>query len=273
MFVGGDAGNGTGASRLASGPVFADAYTTLFASYAKLAGYDILILQCEGSQLANLKDPYLANMRRYADGGGRIFDEHVHSYWISHGLPPWPTAAVWDNATVAAEQTASIDTTFPKGAALADWLQSVQATTTRGSISLTGVEHSVNSVVAPTQRWIYTSDSHPQYMTFNTPIEAPAANQCGRVVFTDLHVGTGGGVSHAETPFPTGCSTSLTMSPQEKALEFMFFDLSSCVQVDTLTPTMPPLPPPGGATPPPNVVAPPPAPPPPPPPPPPPIIP
>jgi hypothetical protein len=273
MFVGGDGGNGTGANSLASGPKFADAYSTLFANYTKLLGYDLLILQCEGAQLATLKDPYLGNIRRYADNGGRIFDEHVHSYWIQKGLPPWPTIAVWNNSAVDAIETAGIDTTFPKGAALADWLQSVQATTTRGQINLTGVEHSVDTVVAPTQRWIYTPDARTQYMTFNTPVEAPAAGQCGRVVFTDVHVGTGGGVSHFDTPFPTGCSASLAMSAQEKALEFMFFDLSSCVQVDTLTPTMPPLPPPGGATPPPNVVATPPAPPPPPPPPPPPIIP
>ncbi len=132
-------------------------------------------------------------------------------------------------------------------------------------------------MIAPTQRWIYTADGHTQYMTFNTPLEAPAAAQCGRVVFTDVHVGTGGGAANPpagnKLPFPTDCSTSLTMSPQEKALEFMFFDLSSCVQVDTLTPQMPPIPPLGGATPPPNVVPTPPAPPPPPPPPPPPFVP
>jgi hypothetical protein len=278
MFVGGDGGSGTGANRLASGAVFADAYSTLYANYAKLAGYDLLILQCEGSQLGTQKDPYIANIRRYADNGGRIFDEHLHSYWIRKGLPPWPTSMVWPTSIpsgTAADPvslTATVDTTFPKGAALADWLQSVQATTTRGQVPLTGVVHSVDAVVPPTQRWIYSSDSLPLYSTFNTPIEAPAANQCGRVVFTDVHVGTGGGVSHFDTPFPTGCM-STPMSPQEKALEFMFFDLSSCVQVDTLTPTTPPIPPLGGSTPPPNVVSTPPAPPPPPPPPPPPIIP
>ena len=284
MYVGGAGMTADeGSDRLAStGAMFADAYANLYSNYAKLASYDIVILQCEGSQLQSSKTPpMMTNIRRYADNGGRIFDEHLNSVWIARGLPPWPDTAAWlpsvDTNDPPSPLTANIDTTFPKGAALADWLQSVQATTTRGQIVLNGVQHSVDTVVAPTQRWIYRSDISPsqsEYLTFNTPVEAPAAAQCGRVVFTDVHVGTGGGSSAPGAPgFPSLCSPNLTMSAQEKALEFMFFDLSSCVQVDTLTPQMPPIPPPGGTTPPPNVVPQPPAPPPPPPPPPPPTIP
>ena len=62
-------------------------YGTLFDDYAKLAGYDILILQCEGAQRRVPEDcpTSFANIRRYADNGGRIFDEHVHSFWIANG--------------------------------------------------------------------------------------------------------------------------------------------------------------------------------------------
>ena len=144
-------------------------------------------------------------------------------------------------------------------------------------------------MTAPTQRWIYlptnpnwtSQGTSTQYMTFNTPVEVAPDAQCGRVVHTDIHVkaapaapgeskdksdpGTGG------TPFPSGC-TSVTLSAQEKALEFLFFDLSACVQPDTDRPVPPPVPPPGVPSTPPGVTpVPPPIPPPPPPPPPPPI--
>jgi hypothetical protein len=87
-------------------------------------------------------------------------------------------------------------------------------------------------------------------MTMNTPAELAAsmpANQCGRVVFTDLHVVSTGAAgtqdtSHPGTPFPLGCVAAGDLSPQEKALEFMLFDLSSCVQPESVPPVPPIIP-------------------------------
>ncbi len=94
------------------------------------------MLNCEGGSPSPLPAAAsFANIRKYADNGGRIFDEHVHAFWIQKGLPPWPNVAVWDNSSVAVTATASIDTTFPKGAALATWLQSLGATTGTAQIS------------------------------------------------------------------------------------------------------------------------------------------
>jgi hypothetical protein len=68
---------------------------------------------------------------------------------------------------------------------------------------------------------------------------------------------TGGDDSDPSKPFPSGCKTN-EMSPQAKALEFLFFDLSACVLPDTTTP----VPPPGlPSTPPPATPVPPPVPP------------
>ncbi len=179
--------------------MFADAYTTLYANYAKLAAYDIVILQCEGSQLESMKKPYLANIRRYADTGGRIFDEHLHSYWIAQGLPPWPSTAAWLQAIdKTAVTTSDVDYRYvvPQGGG-ARRLAAVRPGDDDARADQSHRRPSTRSMrrCSPTQRWIYTpADSHTQYLTFNTPVEAPEANQCGRVVFTDLHVGSGGGV-------------------------------------------------------------------------------
>jgi hypothetical protein len=237
MYWGGDltgpTNGGAGANALASGPAFASA-ATLWGSPAKLANYDIMILSCEGSQYGSAKDPYLANIKQFADRGGRIFDDHLHFYWINQGLPPWPATADWIGVgTDLGDVTGLVDTTFTKGQTFSDWLTIVHAATTPGQIPIVMAQHSVSAAYPPaSQQWIYTSapSASVQYLDFNTPVEAASANQCGRVVFTDIHVSAASGdTSHPETPFPTGC-TSTTMSPQELALEFIFFDLASCVQ-------------------------------------------
>ena len=249
MYVGGDGMTGDqGASRLASGAVFSDAYQTLFANYTKLSGYDVLILQCEGEQLESSKTraPNSANMKRYADSGGRIFAEHLHFPWFRKGPAPWPATAVWIGVGTDLNDVAgTVDTSFFKGAAFADWLMAVGASTTRGQIPLTMAQHSVDAPLGSgTQRWIYTVaplTPSVQYLTFNTPVEEIADNQCGRTVFTDVHVGAGLGASHPDVAFPMGCLPLTALSAQQKALEFMLFDLSSCVLPDAVKPVPPPI--------------------------------
>jgi len=54
----------------------------------------------------------------------------------------------------------------------------------------------------------------------------PVAQRRGKVMFADIHVD--GSTSTVGSPYPSGCATG-TLSPQEKALAYMFFDLASCV--------------------------------------------
>ena len=76
---------------------------------------------------------------------------------------------------------------------------------------------------------------------------AAAANQCGRVVLTDVHVSLGAATVASGDAVPDRVHLAADADRQEKTLEFMFFDLSSCVQVETGTPKMPPIPMPGTA--------------------------
>src|SRR6185312_7572028 len=105
--------------------------------------------------------------------------------------------------------TEIVDTTFPKGVALADWLMATKASTTYGQISAAAVENSIDGVNAPALQWLHTT----------TP-KATTANQCGRVTFTDVHVAEGAtssDVSHPDIPFPMGCLPTTSMTAPELA--------------------------------------------------------
>jgi hypothetical protein len=127
-------------------------------------------------------------------------------------------------------------------------------------LNIQAPKHNADVAVSDTasQPWLIADNdaSVPgatEYFTFDTPVgglnEGDAGiNYCGRVVYSDLHVGSAvspadypnlsdGGNGNANTP--TGCSSS-ELSPQEKALEFMLFDLSSCVTPDSTPPAPPP---------------------------------
>jgi hypothetical protein len=294
-----DAGNGRvhlyaggkGTNSLMAGGTFAPA-TSLWGSQAKLAQYDVTLLSCEGSTsefIAMKPQASIDNVTNYANSGGRVFMSHLHYIWLQKS-PMFAGTATYIGTGTPPTGSASdalsltINQTFPKGMALAQWLAGpvVMASPTPGTISVAGLEHSVTAVTPPTTEWIYLEhnprDSQMrrsvQYMSFNTPVGTPEAMQCGKAVFTDIHIkqslnGGGGDDSDPGKPFPSGCKVNM-MTPQAKALEFLFFDLSSCVEPPTAMPQPPIVPPPGTTMQPPPPVGRPPALPPPPPPPPPP---
>ncbi len=281
--VGATGGAGQGSASFAAGGTFPFASSTaLWGNPTKLLTYDILMMSCEGSQYPDSKLPYINNIKRYADSGGRMFNGHLHFYWLRNGPAPWPGTAnyIGPGTKPASPIGGTVNTAFPKGAALSAWLQTVGATTAPGQLQLYGAQYSVAAVTPPTTSWITLNQTPAavEYLSFNTPVEAVPDAQCGRVVETDIHVKevissqNGKDTSDSTKPFPTGCQSTV-MSPQEKALEFLFFDLAACVQPDTQQPQPPLVPPPGIPTSPPPSAPPPPAVPPPPPPPPPPVIP
>jgi hypothetical protein len=93
------------------------------------------------------------------------------------------------------------------------------------------------------RQWITTMNTNAnpqetvQYLSFNAPLTVPEDQKCGRAVFTDLHVSSTG-MDQPSLPFPTSCEVR-DLSPEEKAVAFMLFDLSSCVQDDDIIPQPP----------------------------------
>jgi len=210
--------------------------TALWDDGAKLKTYDMVILSCEGAENPDTKSAAArANIKEYLDQGGRLFASHYHYEWFKNGSTPLPSTAMWTNGSNADNSTdVSVDTTFAKGVAFGEWLDEVKATTApkSGIVKMTALK-----TVDTSRRWLYTPGA-PKFYSFNTPIGTKPADQCGRGVFTDIHVSSG------DTPggtFPANCTTS-GYTAQEKALLFLMMDLASCIQDDN----KPPAPPPAG---------------------------
>ena len=82
----------------------------------------------------------------------------------------------------------------------------------------------MNTAIA--RSWISVpAQNSIQYLSFDAPIGAAEDHQCGRMVLSDIHVSAG---DLGSQPFPNSCVTK-DLTPQEKALIFMVFDLSNCL--------------------------------------------
>jgi hypothetical protein len=216
----------------------------LWNDVTKLAPYDIVMMSCECSESNDNKGGAVGRpgarqaMWDYAQMGGRIFASHFHYTWFKNSPQgDFQHIANWGSGSGGGlDGMHTVVTSFPKGQALADWLVNVNASSTPGQIPLTEIRDSLSSVNAPAQAWIEKDPNNVRYFSFNTPVDAPEENQCGRAVFSDLHVT---GMSGGGQVFPSGCPAAGGLSAQQKALEFMFFDLSSCVQSDSKPPVVP----------------------------------
>jgi hypothetical protein len=221
-----------------------------------------------GAQTPNETVAGYTNLHDWLNEGGKVFASHYHYTWFRDNPDPkWKATAQWLGSSIAGGMgTDDIDTTFPKGQAFAAWMGNVGALTSSGpppTISLSSIASSMGTVnTATTQRWIYdpngatvpeagTVTSETKYMSFLTPIggttqpadggSGESVVYCGKAVFTDLH--TSSGLFAQASSVPAKC-TAGPLTAQQKALEYLFFDLAACVAPEDKPPPMPPPNPP-----------------------------
>jgi hypothetical protein len=232
-----------------------NAYDALWNTKADLMAFDLVLLTCEGHPTtSDGTNPLTTTMQQalydYAANGGRAFASHYHYAWFNTGPFAAQNLAQW--ATGGQDYTApliyaNIETTlpaggaFPRGAAMKQWLGNVGALT-NGELPIEIARHNALVTAANTASipWIVADqDASPpnetEYFSFDTPFGVNPDQQCGRVVYSDLHVGAASKDYHwngTSVPsgaiVPSGCADA-DLSPQEKALEFMLFDLSACI--------------------------------------------
>jgi hypothetical protein len=209
------------------------AATELWSNVDTLRKQDITMLSCECSESNTTKPAGFDTIRNYADAGGRVFFTHFHATWLKNNAT-WGTGILDFTSTGAGANPYEINTTFPKGLALSEWLVEVGASPVAGQIDMPSgtVTNSQQGLAAGSaaKEWIGRGAT-AKHFSFNTPYKAPLTDQCGRVMFSDVHSVTAGGGQ-----FPSACGA---FNRAQVALEYMFFDLSSCVQDESLAPVPP----------------------------------
>jgi hypothetical protein len=257
---GGRGGGGAGAPGLTTGTAgdcSTDNPNCVWNSKANLEAYDIVLLACEGNPYdpddpdtntpTNKTATSKTALRDWLNEGGKAFATHYQYTWFKNSpSADFRNVATWLGSSGGDQMgNYDIDTSFPKGKVFDQWLANVKALTGT-QIALSQVASSVSTVNPPTQRWIYeASSSQVKYFSFVTPLggtpQSPDAGEtpghyCGKAVFSDLHAGGSPAGS-----IPSSCSGP-PLTPQLKALEFLFFDLSACVSNDGQPPPPPPQP-------------------------------
>jgi len=203
---------------------------------AELNQYDMVLFPCQGELFpVRATVARKSNLIDYTSAGGRVFATHFSHAWM-HDNGAFATVGDWDiNTGNLSDQTGIIDQSFPKGEIFAQWLVNVGASPALGQMPVTVVRQNIDSVNGDVaQRWMSTSDAvTPLHLTFNTPVGAEPEDQCGRALYSDFHISDD---NNGNVTFPVGCEGSadadVPMTPQEKLVEFMLFDLGSCLTPD-----------------------------------------
>ncbi len=221
-----------------------DAYA-FWGNKATMLKYDMIINACECQpQARDTQGPAYANMKEYLDAGGRVWASHYQLNFFgpsaeNSGKPDTSlqNAATWTlwSGSPFGNPPEMIDTTFPKGQVLDDWLENLKTasgwgavrTSPKGQINSVSVGDIVSAKMGISQRWVYPGNvASVQTVTFNTPTTAMPSKRCGRAMVSDLHSGTNMNMG--------------TMIESEAEFEFLFFDLAACVIDDSIAPVAPP---------------------------------
>ena len=247
---------GSGGSAVGGGSPSSPA--SLWDNLPDLMRYDIVMLSCEGAPTTGVDGTTAGYLASYLDSGGRVFAEHYHyAFFVDDdvGYPQFTNVANWVNTgdngndspynsdiTGVIEATLPGGQSFPEGAALKAWLGTVGALTNGEIVIPASNARDDATLVAGNlaTAWVQTDPSiapaSTQYLSWDMPLfppknDAGVPQYCGRTVFSDMHV-AGSANDYGGNPpgvVPTGCDSTAELSPDEKAIEFILFDLSSCL--------------------------------------------
>jgi hypothetical protein len=205
--------------------------TSLWGSQQTLNQYDLVFLGCQGSRFRRTTTAQ-QKLINYVNVGGRVIANHHAMEWL-YNVAPFSGTARWNvdqPVTFTSDpQAAFIDPSYPPAQVLAQWLQYTAPSGVAGQVSVSHLYADFDGAVAPSRVWMSLRDPlHPnpvpmQY-SFETPVGAPPAEQCGRVLFTEYHTMES---LPDGTLFPIACNAQ-PIRPDERLTAFMVFDQGTC---------------------------------------------
>lgn len=232
---------------LLDGPAGMKSARVLWDNPAKLKEYDMAIFSCECSEMPTTKGTAsYAAVNEYLNAGGRIFTTDFQYLWYKQSPDPQMQSVMpIPGGAPTGGNPVILDTTFPKGKALADWLKFVDPATTYGQVKCDYVFNNFSPAdKSKSQTWGSSSGgsggagsgNNPRFITINTPVGKPVESQCGKAVHLDAHINQ---TDTINSTFPAGCTSPIKEG--EEAFAFFFFDLASCIQKEGDPPKPPPI--------------------------------
>jgi hypothetical protein len=232
----------------------------LWSTTASLDAFDVLLLGCEGG--ANLQTKpasAIQSMHDWLTSGGKLFGVHSQDTWFASGPADFQSVATWvDGSEAGGAGPFQIDATSVRGHMFLQWASAVGILDPDGGLPLLAqdVATSVSGVNGRNVvRWIHDVSTaglvdgsafagNVKALSIGIPSGAVDGGEvepplCGRAVLSDIHPGG----TAPRSPIPSTCA-GLGLTPEEKALEFLFFDdFSPAISGCNDCPPPPPPPP------------------------------
>jgi hypothetical protein len=232
----------------------------LWSNKDQLAKYDTLLLGCECGENDQTKPDKLP-LHDWLGAGGTVLAIHSQRTWFENGPDDFRTVANWGRGS--SSRPFGVGTSFVVGQIFNEWLGRENALGADGSLLLNPaqVSTSVSTANSNATSWIVGETSSDaaapsgddagdlrgdvKVFSFLTPVggsplalpNQPLTTYCGRTLFTDIHPGGADVVDRS--PVPASCQGG-EMSVEEKALEFLFFDLTNCLTATLSNKGVPP---------------------------------
>ncbi len=214
--------------------------SNLLNSSDKMANYNLLFVNCTDTLANSQPLGWQQNLFDYVNAGGRLYvTDWAYDYMeqVSQFAPYVYFEGAGDETSPQPASTAFYAWTGDNltgnlvDPTLAAWMKAAGASKD-GSMNIIGSwalgNHVSTSASYPTHVWVEgnaAGKNRPMTATYDY-------NSCGKVLWSSYHTQEwGGGLDGSgAASFPSYChSTSTTMIPQEKVLEFLIFQISDCV--------------------------------------------